>query len=283
MRGRFQKAMLLTALIAVPSSVQAGWVSQWTNIATQPNGERAAPQSSSMSIAGNRVRLEQPEAITLIDYNTGTFTVMNPAKQVFWSGPIDEYARLVAESRTNAMLKKFNEFQDKKNAAHGLPPATPGLKKIDPAKLPPLSIVKTDVTERIAGYDTIKYQVQVDGELFQELWIAPTLDVSPDLNIDRYLTQQRKIGAGMAGKSADQYNALYLSDDYRQLLEKAFVLKMVTHHIAGGFERTATSVNQADVAASQFEVPDAYRKVRLSDVLPSPPTQTQPPAKPKGS
>jgi hypothetical protein len=94
--------------------------------------------------------------------------------------------------------------------------------------------------------------------------------VSGDLNVDRYLALQRKMGAAMIGKSAGQYNSLFLNDEYRKLIEKGFVLKVVNHHIAGGFERVATSVTQTDVPAGQFEVPDTYRKVNLDDVLPAP-------------
>jgi hypothetical protein len=268
MKRVLENATLLTVLLLTPLAAQAGWVSQWTNIATKPNGERMDPQSSSMAIAGGRVRLEQSESITLVDYNTGKFTVMNPAKQVFWSGTIDEYVLETAQSRTTAMQKSLGDAGAGKNAQLS---GTPALPKVDPAKLPPLSILKTDVTEKIAGSDTLKYDVRVDGDLFQELWVAPGVDVSADLNVDKYLALQRKMSAGMMGKSANQYNALYLNEDYRKLIEKAFVLKMITHHIAGQFERTATSVRQTDVAAKEFEVPDTYRRVRLSDVLGAPP------------
>jgi hypothetical protein len=36
-----------------------------------------------VTIAGNQVRLEQPDAITMIDHNTGTFTLMNPQRHSF--------------------------------------------------------------------------------------------------------------------------------------------------------------------------------------------------------
>jgi hypothetical protein len=131
-------------------------------------------------------------------------------------------------------------------------------------------MTKTGVTERIAGYDTVKYEIRADGTLFQEIWVAPALDVSSDLDVDRYLSMQRKISASMLGKMAGQYNALYLNDEYRQLLAKGFVLKTITHHLAGGFERVASSMRQADVPANQFAVPSAYRKVKLSEVISTP-------------
>jgi Domain of unknown function (DUF4412) len=260
-------AMLLIALSMVPLPVHAGWVTMWTNTAVKQNGDRMDPQNASMTISSGRVRLVQPEVVTLIDYNADRFTLINPTKQYFWTGTIDQYQREMGRARALKMREQFGEIGKGKAA-----PQTGEYKvpKIDPAKLPPLSINKTGLTEKIAGYDTEKYEIKADGELFQEIWVAPTMDVSGDLDPNRYFAVQRKMTAAMIGKSAGQYNALYLNDEYRKLIEKAFVLKIVTHHMGGSFERFATSVSEAEVPTSQFEVPEAYRKVRLSDVLSEP-------------
>jgi hypothetical protein len=233
------------------------------------------PQNSTMAVSDGRVRLEQPEVLSLIDYNAGTFTLANSTKEVFWSGSIDDYVRQIARSRAMGLREKLGNVDQKnkkmKDAeAKALDPA-----KVDPAKLPPVSIVKTDLTEKIAGYDTVKYECRAAGDLFQEIWVAPGLDMSSDLDIDRFLALQRQLSAGMVGKAAGQYNALYRDDEYRKLLEKATALKIITHHMGGSFEHTATSVRQAEVASSQFTVPESYRKVTLSDVLPAPPPPPQ--------
>lgn len=272
MRRAFRNAIMLTVLCAVPTVAHGGWVTEWTNTAMKQNGDRLDPQPASMAISGGRVRLEQPEVVTLIDYNAGRFTLMNPAQRSFWSGTIDEYVREVSQSRVAGLREKLGAMEPRnkntmklKQPAKEYKPPT-----IDPAKLPPLSITKTDATAKIAGYDTVKYEVRADGTLFEEIWVAPALDVSSDLDVDRYLAMQRKMSAGMLGKMAGAYNALYVNDEYRTLLAKAFALKIITHHLAGGFERVATSVRQADVPASQFAVPDAYRKVKLSEVISTP-------------
>ena len=270
MGGMFHKAMLLVLLAVVPTSAHAGWISEWTNTAFKSNGDRVNTEQLSMSIAGGHMRTDQPDVISVADYNTGRFTLMSPQRKFFWTGTIDEYVHEVARSRAEGMSQALAQAGEKAAAAKGkekeyVPP------KVDPAKLPPVSITKTGLTDKIAGYDTVKYEARVNGELFQEIWVAPSLNVSSDLDLDRFLDFQRKMSAGMMGKSASSYNALYLSDDYRKLLQNAFVLKVVTHHSAGSFERTATSVRQAGVAASQFQVPDAYRRVKLADVLAPPP------------
>jgi hypothetical protein len=80
----------------------------------------------------------------------------------------------------------------------------------------------------------------------------------------------------MIGRVAGPYNALYTSEEYQKLLEKAFVLRTKTHHLGGGFERVATSMQRTEVPASEFQVPESYRRVRLNDVMPDPPPPAQP-------
>jgi hypothetical protein len=147
---------------------------------------------------------------------------------------------------------------------------------VDPAKLPPVSVTSTGVKEKIAGYETEKYDVRVDGELFQELWVAPALNLSADLNVNQRIAVQRKMSANMLGKSATSFNAVYHNEEYRNLLAKGFALKEVTHHIAGGSERVATAVQQGEVPATDFEAPGDYRKVRLADVLDATPQDAPP-------
>lgn len=270
MRRVFCNAGLLILLSVVPTVVQAGWVSQWSNTATQPNGDPGNTQNSSMVISDGRVRLEQPDVVTLIDYNGKRFALANTGLQVFWSGTIDEYVLTVAQSRSTSMLAKLGGLEKKNRKVRDAEAKPYALPTVDPTKLPQISIAKTEVTEKIAGYDTVKYEFRANGELFQEVWVAPALDVSRDLDPERSFTLQRQLNSAMAGKSAGQYNALYANDEYHKLSEKGFILKVVNHHGAGTFERSATSMRQADVPANLFEVPATYRRVQLADVLPKP-------------
>lgn len=269
----------------LPVAARAGWVIDWSTTAVNAKGERMATQKATQSIAGNRVRMQQPEVVTIIDYTRDQFTLLNPKKRYFWSGSIDEYVRDMAEHRKSAMSErvaamgmadKFKEKSDERAAKSGKDKGadkgekTPG--GFDASKLPPVSITSSGQHEKIAGYDTEKFEVKVDGELFQELWLTTGLNVAADLDSARFLAQQEKTGAAMMGKSSKQYNALYRDAQYRGMIERGFILKNVVHHLAGGYERTATAVKQEDVPASTFDAPDGYRRVRLADLFEPPPT-----------
>jgi hypothetical protein len=144
-------------------------------------------------------------------------------------------------------------------------------KKVDPKTLPPITVAKTDVTETIAGHPTTKYEVKAKDELLLEVWLAEDIKVSSDLDPKRFLEYESRLTEAMLGNSAKPFAALYRSEEYGKLLERGYILKSVTHHRAGTYEREVTEIRSADVPATDFDVPENYRRVRLADVMPSAP------------
>jgi hypothetical protein len=280
MLSTLRSFVLVAALALSPTLAHAGWVIEWSTAATGPKGQTMPPQKATQSIANNQIRMDQPEVVTIVDYDKDRFIMMNPIREYFWSGSSTDYVREMTRSRDAAMRERIGNMVGKQQKQPA--EAAPTERTIDPAKLPPVSITATGVKESIAGHEAEKYEVKVDGQLFEEMWVAP-LDLSADLNYDRYLAQQLKNSAAMMGKSADAYNALYRDPEYRRITEKGTILKNITHHLAGTFERTATSVQQREVPPSTFTVPDSYRKVRLSDLMEKPPAPAPGESSPSGA
>lgn len=257
MRHASKIVLMLCALCFTPAAVHAGWIVDWEHTPIKSSGERGTTETATMRIKKGKVRLTQPSTTSLIDYNKRRFAILNPDRQYFWSGTVDQYVTEMQQTRARAAKKRRgNEKAAPEEQA-----------KIDPKSLPPVVVTKTDETETIAGHPTRKYEIRVDNDLFEELWVAEDLNLSGDLDPKKFLDYQKKMGAAMLGNSAKAYNALYRSAEYKNLLEKGFVLRSITHHIAGGFERKAVAVKQEEIPESEFEVPDNYRRVRLSDVF----------------
>lgn len=254
--SHMSKLALLIGVICIgPAATQAGWIAEWEHTPIKSNGERGVTEPATMRIEKGRVRLAQPNTTSLIDYNKSRFTILNPQRQHFWSGTVDEYVAQMLKTRAAAAKRKRGE-----NIGEEKP-------KLDPKSLPPVVIARAAETEKIAGHQTNKYEIKVNDELFEELWIADDLDLSGDMDAKKVLAYQRKMSGAMIGNSAIAYNALYHSPEYQKLLDKGFVLRSVTHHIAGGFERTAVELKEVEIPESEFVVPENYRKVRLSDVF----------------
>jgi len=262
MSNKVRLLILLACLCVAPGAAQAGWVAQWVNTAFKQNGDRLDPQSSTMRIAKGKIKVEQPHAVTLIDYGRGSYTILNPEKQYFWTGTVDQFIEEMTRERNVTLKRRMKMKKD---------PLKSDVSEVDISKLPKIAIEKTAETKTIAGHATTKYVIRADDEIFQEIWLAPTLNLARDIDVDKYLEYERKMSIFMLGKSGKLFNALYRNDEYRKLLGTGFVLETTTRHIAGGYEQVATDFKESEIPAGEFEVPESYRRVRLADVL----TQSQ--------
>ena len=260
MKGRVAGVLVVFVSTVVPMAAQGGWIIELRNTAISTKGERQSPEDATMYVSGDKVRTVQPNAETIIDYKAGHFTLINPKKELFWSGTIDEYVSEMSKSRKDAAYQRFGSTNAAQMAR-------------DPNKedtnLPKVVLRKLGDGGAIAGHDTVKYQIESNGELFQEVWFAPDLNTNGDLDPGRYLAVQQKLSGGMLGKAGKSFRAMWKNPDIRNLYSKGVVMQNIVRHVAGGYERTTTAVKQTDVAASEFEVPNSYRRVRLPDVLKS--------------
>lgn len=240
---------------SAPGAADAGWVVEWKNTAVKKEG-RGEPNKSTAYISGDKQRIDQDHVSTIYDYRKGTFTLLNPARKFFWSGTMKDYVAKSYARRGKAIQQRM-----------GTKTGSTEVPVIDKKSLPELKIERMKEEKEIAGHTAHKYEVLVDGKVFQELWVAEGLDLTKDLDPERMTKYQQERARGFLGHAADYHNALYLSDAYLKLLRKGYTLQKNTYHIAGSFEQLATSIRETDVDSSRFETPEDYRRVRLSDIF----------------
>jgi hypothetical protein len=258
MKGRIAGLSVVIACCVVPLTAQAGWILQLRSTAISNKGERQPAEESTMYVSEGKTRIVQPGSTTVVDYKNNRFTLINQNKGLFWTGTVDEYISEMGRNRQAAANERFGNS----TAAQMIrDPQKPD------ADAPKIVVRKLGTGGAIAGHETVKYQIESNGELFQEVWVAENLDLTSDLDPRQYLTVQQKLSDGMIGKSGRSFRAMWKNHDVRVLHEKGFIVQNVIRHVAGGFERVTTAVRRADVADSEFEVPESYRRVRLSDVL----------------
>jgi hypothetical protein len=248
----------LTALVAAPGVARAGWVIEWKSTPVRKE-VRQDSQRSTAYIEDNKMKMEQERIVTVYDYDKQRFTVLNPSTRFFWSGSVDDYVLKSATRRQQQLAKSYGS----KKSDDALP-------ELDPDDLPEVTVELSGETKEIAGYQTTKYVVKINEELFQEMWVAPELDLTDDIDPKKYVEYQQKTSRGMIGASSKPFNAMYRSPAYLDLLRKGFALETSTNHIAGSFEQSARSVRKSSVDSSSFEAPKDYRRVRLDDVFKMP-------------
>lgn len=249
----------LLCLGVAPVIASAGWVSEWENTPIH-NGERLDSERSTMRIANDKMRIDQPQIVSIFDYSKGTMTLMNPSAKVFWTGSVDEYSEETSKTRNRTLRDRIGKDAAKVEDF-----------TVDLNDLPEIKVEKTDEAKKIADHPTLKYVVLVNDELFQEIWLTEDFNTNSDLNVGKFLDFQRRSSARMVGKSAKPFNALYRSKAYEEFLGKGFAMQVIIHHIAGGFERRVISIEETEVYGSAFVVPEGYRKVTIPDIFPKEP------------
>lgn len=254
----WMSAALMT-LVAMPGAARAGWVIEWKSTPIRGDA-RQDSQRSTAYVEDNKMKMEQPHIVTVYDYDKQRFTVLNPATRFFWTGSLDDY---VLKSATRRQQQLSKSYGSNKKDDDPLP-------KLDLEDLPEVTVELSGETKEIAGYQTTKYVVKINDELFQEVWVAPELDLTNDIDPEKYVKYQQKTSRGMIGASSKPFNAMYRSPAYLDLLRKGFALETLTNHIAGSFEQSARSVRKSSVDSSTFEAPEDYRRVRLDDVFKMP-------------
>jgi hypothetical protein len=256
MKPALRLSMLLALLATLARPAAAGWIVAWSNVASDARGSEISSEPSTMYIAGGRVRTEQTKMISITDYRNDRLTFLDPVRKLFWNGSVADYVAEMKRTRDEALNERMGPEV-------GKDPITTDL-----TKLPRIEIRKDDETTTIAGHETSKYAILAGGQPFQDAWMAADLNVNADLDPKRFIALQLKMSQAMVGRSAANFNALYRDEQYAKLLQNGFALRLKTTHIAGSYERTATSVRSAPVADELFGVPDDYRRVLLKDVFP---------------
>lgn len=255
MKHAARLVLLLALMAALARPAEAGWIVEWNNVASDARGGQISSEPSTMYIAGGRVRTEQSTMISITDYRNEKLTFVDPARRLFWNGSVADYVVEMKRARDEALNERMGPEVGKDQI------------EADLTKLPKIEIRKVDEIKTIAGHETSKYAILAGGQPFQDAWVAGGLNVSADLDPKRFIALQLKMSQAMIGKSAANFNALYRDEQYAKLLQSGFTLQLKTVHIAGSYERTATSVRAAPVADDLFGVPDDYRRVRLEDVF----------------
>jgi hypothetical protein len=122
--------------------------------------------------------------------------------------------------------------------------------------------VKANVPEQVAGFKCEKYQIWIQQQRVEEVWLSDQIDIRSEIDLDKFL----EMNAVIRGKSTtEDYEH---SPEYLRLLKKGYRLRIVQY--GEEEDRVVTEVKQAlqlSIAAGEFEVPANYRRVSISEFL----------------
>ena len=136
------------------------------------------------------------------------------------------------------------------------------------AKPAPNVTVSKESGGGLLGYQTEKYSITVDGELFEEKWI--TTDQALISIIDTYrrtleLTY-KTVKCSLPDESFLKISTEY-SSEYMKVEMSGVELKSVSYEYGSKTQTEVLSIEKEDISPSEFEVPENYSEISFEDFL----------------
>lgn len=207
---------------------------------------------------------DEDEYIYIFDTNTGTMTMVDKSEKTYATGTADEYCAAVT-SLAEEMLSDMDEEEREMMTA---------MRRALGRKTPPeVKVVSKGKGEPIAGLETVKYEVIVNGALYEEVWVTGERAVLGELagikEFGRSMDMMNRCAMESIG-GGELSGAPELTAEYASLYEKGWPLRSFKpgeDSLDSGLQTNIQRVEFHDFPESDFLPPAGYRKVPIGELL----------------
>ena len=215
---------------------------------------------------------EEGQFSAIFDLDTGEMIQVDNTSRTYSSTQAEdyfEYYQRYALKIKAAMMQQLSELPpDKRVQAEGMMNQQgielPGYN----ASAANIAIKNTGSKKKIAGYDSIKYEVYRNGNMVEEIWTSNDERIQEEIDMKKmigYLSELRQIEDSMKGKGS-------LSKDsekaYIEVFSSGFPLRTVDYPSSGNsiIEETV-KVSKKKIDSGELQAPKGYKKVSLQQML----------------
>ncbi len=250
--------LLVFILLVLASQAFAGWVIE--EVTGYAEGEEIRETSY---FQNNRIKIVDSEQIMIFDLEKGVLYFLNPNREIYWSGTPEELQKGMKEAMKRQMEKILEGMPPEQREAYKqyLEEIQGEAKETTTEKKLNVQVQKTSEKATVAGYPTQKYEVWVDEELKQDLWIATAINLTDEIDLNEFA----KFIEALSGLEEEE--AYESSPQYMALLGQGYPLRSIEYDEEG--EETVTEVVKAEkkkIPDSEFAVPKSYGKVSIEEL-----------------
>ncbi|MCD6471837.1 DUF4412 domain-containing protein [Candidatus Aerophobetes bacterium] len=254
------KAKVILSLFIVlflTSQAFAGWMVESVNRDT--NGEET---TEILYVQKNKMKSVGPEMIMITDLDKNLLYIVNPKPEfkIYWSGTPEEMRKGIEEmtkQMEEAYLKNMSPEQREQYKQYK---ESMKEKPKEPATKKKFEVKKTSEKAIVAGYPTRKYQVWVNGELKEELWISSKIKIKDEIDLNKL----EKFKEAMSGPEEEE--SYESSPEYMALMEQGIPLKSINYSNQGNSVNEVKKVEKRKIPDSEFKVPKGYKKISLLEL-----------------
>ncbi|BEQ14349.1 DUF4412 domain-containing protein [Desulfoferula mesophila] len=220
--------------------------------------EKSEGELSSLYYQNNQVRDESGESITIMDLVKGHLILVNTEAKTYWTGPVSDMLKM-RDQAMRMMQDQLKEMPPEQRAqaekamqeAMG-PPNAPA---------PKVTVKNTGQSRVINGLQAHKYEIWVDGQLLEEQWLAPAIDLTKELDTKK-MQKMMSVFAQASGENS------YESDPaVQELWSKGYPVRTVQHLNGETLVREVVLAHKETLSDSLFAVPEGYQRVKLMEMF----------------
>lgn len=177
----------------------------------------------------------------VIDTSKSTIMMVNPEEQTYVQGTIDEYC-----AGMRSMMDAMSQFMG------GMMPKPEPKQKVQ--------VVKAGPGGKIAGQDTTRYKVMVDGVLREELWLANDASLMKEFGDPQVMAKFSQCAA--------MEQSYETAPEYQGLMKAGWALKSVSHENGESVTDTEVErIEKSDIPAAKFAAPKGYARIPMSEMF----------------
>jgi len=252
------KIIFLIVLLSVTASrAIAGWV-----FIQSSEGDK-----QTLYIQDNNMKIVATDQIMIFMLDKNMVSFANPKEKTYWMETPEAFSAQVRKGMENLdqmIDQQLTRVPPRQKAAFKQTIRQQMRKQIT-SRLPRIEVKPAGPPAKIAGYDVKKYEIQVNGQLRQEQWIAEDIKISETFDVKQYGKMMRAFHGGL-GKGSD--DAALSSPEVIALLEKGWPLKKVDYD-EDGYPETeeVVKVVKRPIQNTTFVPPQDYRRISMAEIF----------------
>ncbi len=200
---------------------------------------------------------QKGDEYAIVDLEKGTLTVIQPEQKRAAAGTVDEFCGIMDEMKSN--MDQVMEEVRKQMKSQNMPADMPGL----PGAPPRVRVENKGKGQPVAGYETEKYQVYANNQLYEELWFTRDDRIISEGGDPGQMARFEACASTMLGPGAVEN-----TPELQKLARTGWLLKAVSY--ADGEKQTliqVDSIEKMDIPPAEFNIPEGYKKISLKQMF----------------
>ncbi len=262
--------VILVLLIFTASQVIAGFVLE------QERYEKGTSKKlkGTIYMQENKVKFfdEEGQFSAIFNLETGEMMQIDNMSRTYTSAKAKDYFKFFKEyalKMKTAMQQQLAELTPDQRAQAEEMMKRQGIELPGSNSVPvKIELKKTGDISKIAGYESVKYEIYRNGKLDEEIWTSKEVGLESEIDMNKmteYMSELRKIEESLGGASSVSKEAEQV---YIEVFSSGFPMKTIDYPVSGNsiIEETV-KVSKKQIDNNEFRAPAGYRKVPLEQML----------------